>query len=496
MQIVQAQDTDWHRAIKHFGLDVNVLAKDITIALDRLPRGSTSISDLAENISDAVERGWVYGTLKFGESQVRTGHLLFGMLKTRSLANRLLSISKEFDKIKPDVLGDEFAMITAGSPEENLRASDGSGFGGEPGEASGAIAPAAMGKQEARKKFSVDLTERARKGEIDPVTGRDAEIRQIVDILMRRRQNNPILVGEAGVGKTAVVEGFALRIAQRRRAAAAARTSRCARSIIGLLQAGAAVKGEFEHRLRSVIDEVQAQPTPIILFIDEAHTMIGAGGQAGPGDAANLLKPALARGNCARSPPPRGPSTRSTSRRTRRSRAASSWSRWKSRASQGDRRCCAASPLWRNTTACRCSMKRSPRRRELSHSLHPRPAVARQGGQRARHAACARGARPARDAARRSGGPSPHRGAGAESRSSSAKSVGWRWQPAVAAPTTTRGSSWRDWRALQARWTGARPGRIESSMYAAGSEGGQPVMPLTTGYAAGRSGRRSAGEAG
>ncbi len=296
MQIVQAQDTDWHRVIKHFGLDVNVLAKDITSALDRLPRGSTSISDLAENISDAVERGWVYGTLKFGESQVRTGHLLFGMLKTRSLANRLLGISKEFDKIKPDTLGDEFAKITAGSPEENLRASDGSGVGGEPGEASGAMSPASMGKQEALKKFAVDLTERARKGEIDPIAGRDEEIRQIVDILMRRRQNNPMLTGEAGVGKTAVVEGFALRLARGDVPPQLKDVSLLSLDI-GLLQAGASMKGEFEQRLRQVIEEVQASPKPIIIFIDEVHTLVGAGGQAGTGDAANLLKPALARGN-------------------------------------------------------------------------------------------------------------------------------------------------------------------------------------------------------
>ncbi len=296
MQIVQAQDTDWHRVIKHFGLDVNVLAKDITNALDRLPRGSTSISDLAENISDAVERGWVYGTLKFGESQVRTGHLLFGMLKTRSLAARLLGISKEFDKIKPDTLGDEFAKITAGSPEENLRASDGSGVGGEPGEASGAMSPASMGKQEALKKFAVDLTERARKGEIDPIAGRDEEIRQIVDILMRRRQNNPMLTGEAGVGKTAVVEGFALRLARGDVPPQLKDVSLLSLDI-GLLQAGASMKGEFEQRLRQVIEEVQASPKPIIIFIDEVHTLVGAGGQAGTGDAANLLKPALARGN-------------------------------------------------------------------------------------------------------------------------------------------------------------------------------------------------------
>ncbi len=157
------------------------------------------------------------------------------------------------------------------------------------------MAPAAMGKQEALKRFTVDLTEQARSGKIDPIVGRDEEIRQIVDILMRRRQNNPILTGEAGVGKTAVVEGFALRIAAGDVPPPLKDVS--LRTLdVGLLQAGASMKGEFEQRLRQVIEEVQASPKPIILFIDEAHTLIGAGGAAGTGDAANLLKPALARG--------------------------------------------------------------------------------------------------------------------------------------------------------------------------------------------------------
>ena len=167
--------------------------------------------------------------------------------------------------------------------------------GPSPGEASGAIPPAEMGKQEALKRFTTDLTEKARKGEIDPIIGRDEEIRQCVDILMRRRQNNPILTGEAGVGKTAVVEGFAHRIVAGDVPPALKDVS--VQSLdIGLLQAGASMKGEFEQRLRSVIDEVQASPKPIILFIDEVHTLMGAGGAAGTGDAANLLKPALARG--------------------------------------------------------------------------------------------------------------------------------------------------------------------------------------------------------
>ncbi|MEO6562653.1 MAG: type VI secretion system ATPase TssH [Nitrosospira sp.] len=292
-QILANPDSDLHRIFRHFELDSSRFAKDLTDALDRLPRGATSISDLSEHIEYAVERGWVYGTLMFGEGQVRTGHLLVGMLKTSSLRNALFNISRQFDRVRPDTLADEFAKIVAGSPEEHLSATDGSG--GAPGEASGALAPAQMGKQEALKKFSVDLVARARKGEIDPVTGRDGEIRQIVDILMRRRQNNPILTGEAGVGKTAVVEGFALRIAKGDVPPPLKDVSLLTLDI-GLLQAGASMKGEFENRLRQVIDEVQASPKPIILFIDEAHTLIGAGGPAGTGDAANLLKPALARG--------------------------------------------------------------------------------------------------------------------------------------------------------------------------------------------------------
>ncbi|MBI5017336.1 MAG: type VI secretion system ATPase TssH [Deltaproteobacteria bacterium] len=296
-QILQLPDSDLHRIVKTFSLEPARVARDLTEALDRLPRGSTSISDLSSQLEDTVERGWVYGTLLFGESQVRTGHLVVGLLKTPSLRHALSGLSKEFDKVKLDALTDRFGEIVKGSPEEGLSTTDGFQVGGgaSPGEASGALAPAQMGKQEALQRFSVDLTEKARKGELDPIVGRDNEIRQIVDILMRRRQNNPILTGEAGVGKTAVVEGFAHRIV----AGDVPPTLRdvSLRTLdVGLLQAGASMKGEFEQRLRQVIEEVQSSPKPIILFIDEAHTLIGAGGAAGTGDAANLLKPALARG--------------------------------------------------------------------------------------------------------------------------------------------------------------------------------------------------------
>jgi type VI secretion system protein VasG len=293
-QILNTQDSDVHHIVRHFEIDPSRLAKDITDALDRLPRGATSISDLSTHVESAVERGWVYSTLMFGDSRVRTGHLIVGMVKTPSLRNALLGISKHFDAVKGDALTEQFAKIVAGSPEDALGATDSSSLAA-PGEASGAMAPAQLGKQEALKRYATNLTERAKKGQLDPVSGRDEEIRQIVDILMRRRQNNPILTGEAGVGKTAVVEGFAARIAQGD-VPPPLKDVEVYTLDIGLLQAGASMKGEFENRLRQVIEEVQASPKPIILFVDEAHTLIGAGGSAGTGDAANLLKPALARG--------------------------------------------------------------------------------------------------------------------------------------------------------------------------------------------------------
>ncbi|MBB3193268.1 type VI secretion system ATPase TssH [Roseateles terrae] len=291
-QILNTPDSDLHRIIKHYQLDAAQLSADLMASLDRLPRGASSVTDLSSWVENAVERGWVYGSLLYGDGQVRTGHLVVGLLKTASMRNALLALSRQFERIPVDDLSENFAKVVEGSPEQAMRAAE---PGAAPGDASGAIAPAAMGKQEALKRFAVDLTERARQGEIDPVAGRDEEIRQIVDILMRRRQNNPILTGEAGVGKTAVVEGFALRLAQGDVPPQLKDVSLYMLDI-GLLQAGASMKGEFENRLRAVIDEVQASPKPIILFIDEAHTLIGAGGAAGTGDAANLLKPALARG--------------------------------------------------------------------------------------------------------------------------------------------------------------------------------------------------------
>jgi type VI secretion system protein VasG len=293
-QIVNLPDSDLHRILRHFEVDSARLVRDFQTMLERLPRGASAIEDFSEHLPYAVKEGWMYATLLFGESQVRSGYLLVGLLKNDRLRNVLTRISGEFEKVKVETLTEDFARIVKGSPEDGQVASD--GFApGTPGEASNAIPPAAMGKQEALRRFASDLTARARAGGIDPVTGRDEEIRQVVDILMRRRQNNPILTGEAGVGKTAVAEGFALRIANGD-VPPSLKDVQLWVLDIGLLQAGASMKGEFENRLRSVIDEVQASAKPIILFIDEAHTLIGAGGAAGTGDAANLLKPALARG--------------------------------------------------------------------------------------------------------------------------------------------------------------------------------------------------------
>lgn len=294
-QLLQLQDSDLHRIIRAFNLKTAHLARDVTDALERLPRGSNAITDLSPHVDEAVERGWIYGSLMFGDSQVRSGYLLIGMLKAPRLRRALLNLSSQFQDVDVDALSERLNEYLGDSPENGLSVIGTATSDALPGEASGAIAPSAMGKQEALKRYTVDITEQARSGKLDPVVGRDEEIRQMVDILMRRRQNNPILTGEAGVGKTAVVEGFALRIIAGDVPPALKNVE--LRSLdVGLLQAGASMKGEFEQRLRQVIEDVQASPKPIILFIDEAHTLVGAGGAAGTGDAANLLKPALARG--------------------------------------------------------------------------------------------------------------------------------------------------------------------------------------------------------
>ncbi|EMH4164417.1 type VI secretion system ATPase TssH [Pluralibacter gergoviae] len=282
-QLMQQPDGDLQRIIQHFALDEQALTRDIIAALDALPRGASSVSDLSEHIDSAVERAWVYGSLKYGVNRIRGGHLIIGLLKTWNLANVLKGISPQFSRINVEALSEQFDALLAESKESQQAMAEPAGQGD---------APAAKG---ALAQYGQNLTERAREGKIDPVVGRDEEIRQMVDILMRRRQNNPLLTGEAGVGKTAVVEGLALRIAAGDVPAPLQDVALWLLDI-GMLQAGAGMKGEFEARLQALIGEVQASPTPIVLFIDEIHTLIGAGGQQGTGDAANLLKPALARG--------------------------------------------------------------------------------------------------------------------------------------------------------------------------------------------------------
>lgn len=290
-QLHQVDRGDLSCAEEFFQIDSARLQSDFGKALDLLPRGAGSISDLSVHIDEAVERAWTYSSILFGAQTIRGAHLLIGVFKSSMLRGVLAGISKEFDKIKSDRLVDNFDEIFGNSAEAGedwsagrVLPEDGGNSMLSPEQSKSALAA-----------YSADLTEKARAGEIDPVLGRDEEIRQIINILMRRRQNNPILTGEAGVGKTSVVEGFALRVVKGDVPPALRDVRICALDL-GLLQAGASMKGEFENRLRRVIDEVQFSSQPTILFIDEAHTLIGAGGAAGTGDAANLLKPALARG--------------------------------------------------------------------------------------------------------------------------------------------------------------------------------------------------------
>ena len=292
VHVLQDERTDIALTADNFRLDRNKLLMDINAAISGFRKNETEMPSVSNTVMDMLDRGWHYATLFFGETQIRTGHVLVGALQSRELDRALKNISSEFNKMSVDVLTSEYRRIWAGSEEETLRPMDGSGLGTA---ASAAQQTGAAKGTTPLDRFSQDLTARARSGEMDPILGRDDEIRQLIDVLMRRRQNNPILTGEAGVGKTAVVEGFAQRIASGEVPPPLKNVRLCALDI-GLMQAGASMKGEFEQRLRSVIDEVQSSPTPIILFIDEAHTLIGAGGSAGTGDAANLLKPPLARG--------------------------------------------------------------------------------------------------------------------------------------------------------------------------------------------------------
>src|SRR5947209_13218729 len=293
LKLMEVPDGDIARILRRYEVDPSRVAKDLTHALDRLKTGNARTPGLSPRLPQWIQEAWLLASVDYSAAQVRSGHLLLALLAADDLARIAREISREFSHVSVESLKKDFASITSGSAEE--REATALGAQGPTAAGEGAGGPAGDGKSKALDQFTIDLTAKARAGQIDPVLGRDFEIRQVVDILTRRRQNNPILTGEAGVGKTAVVEGFALRISKGDVPGPLKNVA--VRTLdLGLLQAGAGIKGEFENRLKSVIDEVKSSPQPIILFIDEAHTMIGAGGQAGQNDAANLLKPALARG--------------------------------------------------------------------------------------------------------------------------------------------------------------------------------------------------------
>ena len=293
LHLIQKDRGDIALTADHFKLNRATLLSDATKSVAALRKNETEMPGISANVTEALDRGWHYATLLFGETQIRSGHALVAMLKSRDLKRALVTISPEFNKIAVDELAIAYNNIWKDSEETNLRPMDGSGVAAA--ETPAGEAAAGQRGTTALDRFSQDLTAKAKEGGMDPILGRDDEIRQIIDVLMRRRQNNPILTGEAGVGKTAVVEGFAQRIASGDVPPPLRNVKVCVLDV-GLMQAGASMRGEFEQRLRSVIDEAKSSPTPVILFIDEAHTLIGAGGQAGTGDAANLLKPELARG--------------------------------------------------------------------------------------------------------------------------------------------------------------------------------------------------------
>src|ERR1700684_3989594 len=287
-KLLDSSSGDFAAIIKHFEVDKSRLTGELARSMDKLKSGNARTPAISPTVLKMLTTAWTIGSIDFNAGQVRTGFTILALVSDEELTRLINDVSREFQKINADALRKDLLGIVALS-HETTTAPAAAAAGGDAQKPAG-------GKTPNLDQYTVDLTGNARKGKIDPVLGRDPEIRQVIDILTRRRQNNPILTGEAGVGKTAVVEGFALRIAQGD--VPPAMKNIAVRTLdLGLLQAGAGVKGEFENRLKSVIEEVKASPTPIILFIDEAHTLIGAGGAAGQGDAANLLKPALARGD-------------------------------------------------------------------------------------------------------------------------------------------------------------------------------------------------------
>ncbi|QCP54378.1 type VI secretion system ATPase TssH [Trinickia violacea] len=293
-QLLQQPDSDVHRVLRHCRIERDPLDRDMTRALAVLPAGASSIIDFSHHIDTAIERAWVITTLVIKEQRIRSAWLLVALVTTPELRRVLLSISPVFAKIPVEGLADALPAWIDGSPEAGEAPHDNSDYSATlPGEASQAIPGASKGST--LEQFCTDLTARAHAGEIDPVVGRELEIRTMIDVLLRRRQNNPLLTGDAGVGKTAIVEGLALAIANGEVPPKLA-SVRLLGLDVGALLAGASMKGEFEARLKGVLEAAAKSPVPVILFVDEIHTLIGAGGQSGTGDAANLLKPALARG--------------------------------------------------------------------------------------------------------------------------------------------------------------------------------------------------------
>jgi type VI secretion system protein VasG len=285
LKLVERDDPDLRAVLSHFEVDTGRLAAELNRTLDRLRTGNGRPPALSPRIVRLAREAWLFASVEQGEAVVRPSHLLAALLADRDMGSAMREAASQLSKIDADILVGNFPAI----------AGEAAGTPAAPAEPGAPAAVPVMGKGKALDTYCIDLTAQAREGRIDPVIGRDGEIRQVIDILTRRRQNNPILTGEAGVGKTAVVEGFALRIVAED-VPPALRGVRLLSLDMGLLQAGAGVRGEFENRLKQVIEEAKSSPTPIIMFIDEAHSLIGAGGQEGQGDAANLLKPALARG--------------------------------------------------------------------------------------------------------------------------------------------------------------------------------------------------------
>ncbi|MFY3678871.1 type VI secretion system ATPase TssH [Achromobacter xylosoxidans] len=291
LALLEKPASDFSIVARRSGIEASVLEADLNAEIRGFKNGNTRTPVFSPHLPRLFEHAWLIASLDTQTTRIRSGHLLLALLTEPDLAALARRGSRLFESFRLEELKHDFAALTAGSEEAGQSVA----LGDDAVQGEAATPAAGLSKTPALDQYTTNLTERAREGRIDPVIGRDAEIRQMIDILTRRRQNNPILTGEAGVGKTAVVEGLALRIVAGDVPPALAGVA--LRTLdMGLLQAGASVKGEFENRLKSVIDEVKQSPTPIILFIDEAHTMIGAGGQAGQNDAANLLKPALARG--------------------------------------------------------------------------------------------------------------------------------------------------------------------------------------------------------